>query len=411
MSKTAQDAVWADLMSRDLERLFAQAAAIGWRPAVDEFAARAPIFVRRMRSTNLGNWHVLFGQSPDGRAVDVGCGFGSLLLGLGRYYARAIGVDYLPERVRFGQLRAQQDGSATTRFLRGNGLQLPVADHTCDLVTMNGVLEWAGYYESHSRPGALQLRMLSEARRLLAPTGHLAVAIENRYALEVLLGMPDTHTGLHFVPALPRRLADILSRVMARQPYRTFLYSLWGYPRLMRTAGFKEARVFDLVSSYNAYDFVVDVRDSSSYGFLYRHNLVRGFFPPAVRVRRLLARVAPRALGFLSYAYLVVAGEGAPTLLDPRHEVWRDLCAKGMDDGYHRFACQSPDEGAICVVLHDGRRAQGILEVAARFQGGTAESPEMLADRVLEAIAPRGVSLAATSPPGAEPATRMWTVR
>ncbi|MDP9203237.1 MAG: class I SAM-dependent methyltransferase [Gemmatimonadota bacterium] len=244
-----------------------------------------------MHDLELGNWHVLLGLSRDSAALDLGCGFGSLALGLRKYYRSVVGIDTLPSRLEYASLRAQQDGRTGNLFARASGLELPFRAGSFDLVTLNGVLEWAGL-NAKGDPRKLQVKMLSEARRTLAPAGVVAVAIENRFAMETLAGMHDTHTGLPFVPALPRTVADQIVRAVRKEPFRTYLYDRPGYVKLALKAGFERARVFDLVSSYNDYDYVIDTHDAASYRFLWSRDAVRTFYRRAGSARRAIATLA-----------------------------------------------------------------------------------------------------------------------
>jgi len=353
---------WADIPRDQVETLIAESRRIGWRAALDDAAVGAPFFGARLGKLGLANWHVLLARSPRERALDVGCGFGTLPLGLSEHFATAVGAEMLLERVRFASLRAEQEPWPNAHFVRSHGMRLPFADSTFDLVTMNGVLEWGALY-SEGEPRAMQVKMLEEMRRVATAKGVVAVAIENRYALESLLGLTDTHTGLTFVTALPRPLANLVSQLRHRQPYRVYLYSRPGYTDLFAEAGFRDVTVLDLVSSYNDYDFVVRPDDSLTYRLLWERGMVRSFYGPAGKARRALARWSPRLLGELSYAYLVVAGESAAHLLDERHPFWRVAAEQGAKPGRARFACPGERPGRIAIITHDGERFQSVVEV------------------------------------------------
>jgi SAM-dependent methyltransferase len=335
----------------------------GWRRALESTAGVGSAFARRVNDLALGNWHLLLLHPRSARTLDVGCGFGSLSLGLADYYRTAVGVEPLWERVDFAALRGRQDRSAAT-FVEAGGQELPFADSSFDLVTMNGVLEWAALFLDGD-PQALQAAMLREAARLLRPEGHVAVAIENRFALETLTGLRDTHTGVHAVPALPRPIADLVMRWRKGQHYRTYLHSRMGYQRLLRSAGYAEVRVLDLVSSYNDYDFVVDPHDASGYRLLHERGLVRAFYDAAGRLRTLLSRATPRLLGELSYAYLVLGGRRVHTILDAVHPLWAALADWGIAPGGRRFACRGTRPNELAVVCHDGGRVEALVELGA----------------------------------------------
>jgi ubiquinone/menaquinone biosynthesis C-methylase UbiE len=362
-----RSAQWADPDVRVIENLMADSQSIGWRAALDALAARYPFFAKRMRDIGLGNWHVLLMRPRASDALDVGCGFGSLVLGLSQYYRRAVGLDALSTRVRYGNLRARQDGRANASFVEGTGLTLPFGAGEFGLVTMNGVLEWAGLHGA-GRPDDLQRSMLEQVRRVLAPDGVFALAIENRFAMETLAGMPDTHTGLRLVPALPRRLAQMIVQARSQQDFRTYLYNAPGYMDLVRRAGFAQAAVLDLVSSYNDYDFVLRLGDTPSYDLLWRRGAVRTFYKRAGSARRAVAKAWPGALGAFGYAYLVLGGADVVTVLDEAHPIWAVAARHGIGPGRTRFACKGTSVGTMVIATHDGTRVESLIEIGVNSQ-------------------------------------------
>jgi hypothetical protein len=211
--------------------------------------------------------------------------------------------------------------------------------------------------------------MLAEMRRVAREDGAVAVAIENRYALESLLALADTHTGLTFVTALPRSAADLVSRWRRHEPYRVILHSQSGYRELFRDAGFTDVTILDLVSSYNDYDFVVHPGDAVTYRFLWERRMVRSFYRPAAWARSRLASWKPSLLGKLSYAYLIVGGRSAATLLDERHPFWSEATACGADPGPARFASPGDHPGTATIFTHDGERILSLVELGPESDG------------------------------------------
>jgi SAM-dependent methyltransferase len=367
MTRRAAASEWADLPNHEVDGFIASIQASGWNRALDEYATRAPFFVQRLRNTAIGNWHALLTRPAASRTLDVGCGFGALPAGMSECYECAIGMEMLPERLRVASLRM---GQGLLALVRGNGHALPFGAGALQLITMNGVLEWAAHHVEGG-PAALQLGMLREARRVLGSGGAIGVAIENRFALETLLGMRDTHTGLHLVPALPRLVANRWSRVRRGTDYRTYLYSRTGYVALFRKAGFSTPRILDLVPSYNDYDFIVEPTDAATYRFLWSRNWVRSFARWTGSVRARLALRQPRWLGSLSYAYLVL-GIDQPTLLEPSHPLWEQFAGQGLDVGAARFAATTNRPGVLTVVTHKDERIVGVLRLARERAAGPA---------------------------------------
>jgi SAM-dependent methyltransferase len=369
-----------------LQDFISRSRAIGWRSALSEVAGERPFFAHRLRNLPLGNWHLLRALPRESSALDLGCGFGSLALGFADHYRFVVGLDALWSRVSYGRLRALEDNGVGIGFVQGNGLALPFRDGRFNLVAMNGVLEWAWLYAREAAPRSLQVAMLRETRRVLTPNGTVAVAIENRFAMETLMGMTDTHTRLRFVPALPRGAANLLSRALRHKPYRTLLYSAAGYRHLLHDAGYPRVRIFDLVSSYNDYDFVVDPGDAATYRLLWDLGLVRTFSTRAGNVRRSISRRWPKTLGAFAYAYLVLGGDDVGTVLDAGHRFWKRAASYGASAGASRFACQSPSVGALTIVAHDAKRVVSALELST---GATslAGSRSTLSERLREKLA------------------------
>ena len=149
-------------------------------------------------------------------------------------------------------LRGREEGVGC-RFVQGSGFALPVRDGAVALVTLNGVLEWAGLYQG-GNPRARQLDMLREARRVLAPAGHLAVAIENRFALESWLGLRDTHTGIAGPTLLPRWVAGALTRVRTSEDCHDVMHWI--------ASAHEHATGIDTVYHQREDDLLTQVRDA-----------------------------------------------------------------------------------------------------------------------------------------------------
>ena len=108
---------------------------------------------------------------------------------------------------------------------------------------MNGVMERIAETKTED-PALLQRRALQKVFQMLKPGGCIYLGVANRFSAAHLLGQPDIYSGLPFVAVLPRRLADWLATRKGLSGYRTYLYSIRGYCRLLREAGFSKLQVF-----------------------------------------------------------------------------------------------------------------------------------------------------------------------
>lgn len=369
MAESAKSRAWADPGVDEIRALHRRSSDIGWRDALQELPDSADFFVERMENLELGNWQVLLGPPESPTILDVGCGFGSLTLGSSTFASTAVGVDALPERVAFAGLRARQSQMANTAFVQGDGLLLPFPSDTFDIVTLNGVLEWAGLY-ADGDPLDLQQRILEEASRVTTRDGCVCVAIENSLAAETLLGLRDTHTDTHILTALPEPLSSVLLRLRLGEDPRVRLHNRDGYERLFGSAGFGTVRSFNLVPSYNNYRFVVRTDDPVSHRFVYDHFDAGDFYKPAARLRKILAPRVPGLLPELAYSFLIVGRQArSPTLLDTDSPVWEEFA---QPDDLSGFAVQMRQPGATGIVFHRDQEAKSLLKCWAH---GTEEPP------------------------------------
>jgi SAM-dependent methyltransferase len=123
--------------------------------------------------------------------LDVGCGMGELVVRLRAHGWDAFGVDLDNEALCIGNILASENGYSSL-FVRSSGVALPFPDQSFDLVTLFCVREHVD---------DVTFRLLAmEVRRVLRGVAY--VIVPNR-----LLNR-DPHTGLAWVPYMPRILAE-----------------------------------------------------------------------------------------------------------------------------------------------------------------------------------------------------------
>lgn len=237
--------------------------------------------------------------------LDHGCGWGAMTSMAAERAGGVVALDLVAHRARFTALRCQQSSSIPVLpIVAGDEPTLPFADEAFDLVIINGVLEWVPVV-IEGDPSLAQLERLREIARVLKPGGNLLLAIENRYWWRYFLGKGEVHTGLPWVALLPRAFVRAMTRRQQRGEFRTYTYSLGGYLRMLRTAGFANVKRYLAFPDYNFPQEIVDLDDREA--ILNRYTSL-----PALRrserVELALARcgLLPR----LAYCYVFVAWKG-----------------------------------------------------------------------------------------------------
>ena len=168
---------------------------------------------------------------PGMHLLDVGCGPGSITVGLAEVVApgRAVGIDIQSALVEQARARAAARGMATARFEVADLHRLPFPEASFDAVFANGVL-------MHLREPA---RALAELRRVLRPGGIAGVRD------------PDFATTL-YAPMTPLLEQWLALRVRVRQHNGGDPFLSRHYRRLLLEAGFARAEASASVDSAGA---------------------------------------------------------------------------------------------------------------------------------------------------------------
>lgn len=219
-------------------------------------------------------WKFFLDLDKEKKLLDIGCGLGNLVSNLAPYVGITYAMDLTYKRLAFTKKRMSVfNASDDIVFIAGGDHQyLPFPDHSIDCVTLSGVLEWIGegdlsLYTEGSKPKRLwnmltslfgkknprniQLAFLKEIKRILKTDGQLFVGIENRLSHEYFTGRPDHHSNLKYGSLMPRFLANLYSIIINKKPYRTYTYSIPGYKKLFKDAGFESTEFIGFIDGYS----------------------------------------------------------------------------------------------------------------------------------------------------------------
>lgn len=243
---------------------------------------------------------------PGGRILELGAGCGALTAHLATLPHAITAVEGSPERAAVIQVRCRF--AKNLEIVAANAVGLPY-EASFDVVTLVGVLEYAGAFVDAPRPHE---RLLAEARRYLKDDGCLILAIENRLGHKYLAGLPEDHTGRPYagVNGYPGPGA-------ARTFDRPALSSL------LDRAGFPARQWFYPSPDYKTPDAVVADRALTTEGFAALPLLelpsrdYDGRVRPAFNERQFLrAALAGGAAGQFMNSFLVLAAQSpsAPLL-------------------------------------------------------------------------------------------------
>ncbi len=125
------------------------------------------------------------------KTLDVGCGTGALTVLMKLLGFDAMGIDVHRQHVELAKILADENSLSPAMFVCNQGNKLPFPDRSFDIVTMISVLE-------HLDDATLAA-LIPELARVCK--GLLFVQAPNSASLR------DDHTGLLFVPWMPRWLA------------------------------------------------------------------------------------------------------------------------------------------------------------------------------------------------------------
>lgn len=139
--------------------------------------------------TNLVSWYPF---EEGCRILEIGAGCGALTGVLCNHGGDVVANELSKRRAEILATRHQE--RENLRVYVGNLNEIKFCK-PFDVVTLVGVLEYAGRFTEGPRP---YIDFLRNIRALVRPGGRLLIAIENRFGLKYWSGAPEDHTSLVF---------------------------------------------------------------------------------------------------------------------------------------------------------------------------------------------------------------------
>ena len=249
---------WGELPQDEMKAVLKRAQEGHWKDSLEMIPEeKREAIISYGSDETRGWWRYLLPGTDTGKVLDIGAGLGAVTFSLANAGYDVVAVDSVIERATFLKIRRDQDEINNVQTACASALTLPFAENSFDVVILNGVLEWLGLSDTFLSPDKVHKMVLHNIYNLLKSGGILYLAIENRIAGIYLLGLKDPHSGLRFTTLMPRRIADLYARLKHRGGYKTYIYSKFGYEKMLKEAGFKAMEFFLPLPSYRNFKVIV----------------------------------------------------------------------------------------------------------------------------------------------------------
>jgi SAM-dependent methyltransferase len=298
------DFYWSYFTRPEARELLAQSADKSLATALAQMVAHRPdkAYFLHLLDEHRCDFRDLIPEPVDGPVLCVGCGWGTNVIAFARRSRQVLAVDATLENLEITDRLCRDAGCSNITLLRLDRLEegsFPFRPESFSIVVLWHVLEWIGCdYATVEEPRSLQLKVLRNLHRLLHPGGYLCLGMENRYSARQLLGAPEPHSKVRFGSVLPRKLANLVSRVQCGRPFKNYTYSYAGLNKLIREAGFVERELFLPLPSHDHVSAYIPERDRKA---------VQQWLRRDFRISRMLDHVyragalAVNSLGWMKY--------------------------------------------------------------------------------------------------------------
>ncbi len=257
-----------------------------------------------MTDNTRGNVAYVLSPKKYDKVLDLGCGYGKVSFELARIFKQVYSLDITIDKLFLINELTKKLKTENIYPLRANAMELPFKKDSFDAITIIGVLEWVPEF-NEGKPKDIQLEFLKRMRDILTPGGEVVIGIENRIGLQYFMGWPD-HNNLIGTTLMPRFLANAYSKARGRGKYRAYTYTIKGYEKLLKKAGFKHIRFYSPLRSYRYPSYIFDLKTGNTLKYFIK----KVFLPKSKKeryMRRMVDFVPSIFLKYMSPHFLIVA--------------------------------------------------------------------------------------------------------
>lgn len=296
-----ENGYWSNLNKEENRKLIGALENMTTREAINKYQGQLyEIIFSPKRQAGLE----LLDLSGNEICVDYGCMWGALTIPLAKRCKYVLGIDQTLDSLNLLNARLKEDKISNIDLLCGDLRKSNIFIGKSDIAVVNGVLEWIpeegsinlrAYYGKYAsktysiNPKYKQLQFLKSVHQSLSSNGKIYLAIENRFDFKMFLGAKDPHANLLFTSLLPRKVADLISKIRLGRKYVNWLYSFNGIQSLLEESGFSKVDLYMCFPDYRFPERIIPY-DMPLRNFRPTISLknVKGKFS----VKRFLARIA-----------------------------------------------------------------------------------------------------------------------
>ena len=247
------DRYWGRDPTSEVGAILEDARQQGWDEAVHrQLPARDRDAYRRIFDPRRADWFYLGSVEQRRVALELGAGWGGASLRLAKLLDHVVAVDGVLGRTRFAQLLFEQEGIENAVAVHADASVLPLRPESCDLVVVNDGFECANSWSSERDPAAAQRSLLSKTYLLLRPGGSLCLGVTNRCSA-----------------------SSMLARRRGEDRGTALRHSVFGYRRLLESAGFAEVEAYAAFPSHHHPRMLVPLSDPAKLAWASELSLAR----------------------------------------------------------------------------------------------------------------------------------------